>query len=41
MEVAERLLHRLVRGTDVEYAPDSARPTAALQPDVEDAHWSH
>ncbi|MFD0279066.1 hypothetical protein ACFVHB_34880 [Kitasatospora sp. NPDC127111] len=29
-----------IRGDGVEYAPDSARPTTALQPDIEDAHWS-
>ncbi|MBP0451494.1 hypothetical protein J5Y04_18365 [Kitasatospora sp. RG8] len=30
-----------VRGDGVEYDPAAARPAAALQPDIEDAHWSH
>ncbi len=29
-----------IRGDGVEYAPDSARPTSTVQPDVVDAHWS-
>ncbi|MER7757123.1 hypothetical protein [Kitasatospora sp. NPDC097643] len=30
-----------IRADDVEYVPNSARPTSTLQPDLEDAHWSH
>ncbi|MET8630549.1 hypothetical protein ABZW30_43785 [Kitasatospora sp. NPDC004669] len=29
-----------IRGDGVAYAPDSARPTSTVQPDVDDAHWS-
>ncbi|MGV9268076.1 hypothetical protein ACWDRR_25825 [Kitasatospora sp. NPDC003701] len=35
------ILTMSIRSDGVEYAPESARPTATLQPDVEDAHWSH
>ncbi|MFE7527713.1 hypothetical protein ACFU7Y_18645 [Kitasatospora sp. NPDC057542] len=36
----DQMLTLSIRGDGVEYAPDFARPTETLRPDIDDAHWS-